>query len=362
MDPINTNASSAVRRNYPYNCWWVAAFSHEVGRGLTSRWLLDTPVLLYRTEAGIVVAMEDRCPHRQAPLSLGTLRGDLVECGYHGFRFGPNGRCALVPTVGAGVPISVETYPVMESSPFVWIYLGDRNELDKVPPPVDFPWASDPAFAVLHGSIEIAANYHLLKENVLDLSHLGYVHAKTFGITDWTHPPEVTTEGETVSYRQRFIECPLPAGYALALGLKPGVVWNRETYGTCLTPAIHISANDLFDPANPRVPMGRYRIVHATTPVTQSSMHYFWLFARDHGRDEQAMQILGNVIRQGFAEDQAILEAVQRLADRSPRRGSSGERSVKADAAAVYARRILDGWIARETISQELNDGIPSRN
>jgi vanillate O-demethylase monooxygenase subunit len=80
-------------------------------------------------------------------------------------------------------------------------------------------------------------------------------------------------------------------------------------------------------------------------------MRYFWLFARDHGRKEEEMAGLAKVIRQGFDEDQAVLEAVQSLADRRPRRGSSGERSVKADAAGIHARRIVDRWMARETVS-----------
>jgi vanillate O-demethylase monooxygenase subunit len=353
MDPIPMQGTKAVPRNYPYNCWWVAAFSHEVGRTLLSRWLLDTPVLLYRTEAGEVVAMEDRCPHRLAPLSLGRLHGDSVECGYHGFRFGPTGRCTLVPSMGAAVPISVESFPVRECAPFVWIYLGDRNVLTDVPPPTELPWTIDPAFAVLSGAIDIAANYLLLKENVLDLTHLGYVHAKSFGITDWTNPPDVSTEGDTVSYRQRFVGCPLPAAFALPLGLEPGVVWNRETYGSFVTPALQISANDVFEPSKPDTPAGRYRIAHATTPVDQRQMRYSWVFGRDHGRSEQEMGSLFNALTQGFGEDQTILEAVQRLADRQPRRGSSGERSVKADAAGVYARRIVDRWMARETIPQE---------
>ena len=354
MDPVQMNATKAVKRNYPYNCWWVAAFSPEIGRNMLARWILDTPILLYRTEAGEAVALEDRCPHRLAPLSLGTLRGDEVECGYHGFRFGPTGRCTRVPTMRAPAPIAVESFPVKEVAPFVWVYLGDRNVIDQVPAPQELPWTTDTEFAVLSGNMTIAANYMLLKENVLDLTHFGYVHAKTFGITDWTHPPEVTSDEESVSYRQGFVRTPLPAGYAIALGLQPGIIWSRETCGSFLSPALQISSNDLFDPSKPdEPPMGRYRIAHATTPIDQRRMHYFWVFGRDHGRSSSEMDALGNVVKQGFGEDQVILEAVQALADRSPRRGSSGERSVKADAAGVYARRIVDRWMARETIPQE---------
>jgi len=353
MQSIPMNASAPASRNYPYNCWWVAAFSHEVGRSMLSRWLLDTPVVLYRTEAGQVVAMEDRCPHRQAPLSLGTLRGDSVECAYHGFRFSPDGSCNRVPTMESPPPFCVESYPVKEDGPLVWIYLGDREVLDNVGPPPALHWASDPEFAVLNGHIEIAANYMLLKENVLDLTHLGFLHAKTFGITDIVHPPEVVMEAEGVTYRQRFVEHPLPAGYAIPLGLKPGIIWNRETYGSFVSPALQTSANDCFDPAKPGEPaMGRYRFAHATTPVDQNRMHYFWLIARDHGRSPGEMEQFGNVIKQGFAEDKLMLEAIQQLANRAPRRGSSGERSVRADAAAVQARRIVTRWMERETIPQ----------
>lgn len=354
MDPVHMNATTAVKRNYPYNCWWVAAFSQDVKRDLLPRWILDTPVLLYRTEAGQVVALEDRCPHRLAPLSRGTLRGDEVECGYHGFRFGPTGRCTRVPTMQSPPPIAVESFPVKEVAPFVWIYVGDPKVIDQVPPPHELKWTTDTEFAVLSGSMTIAANYMLLKENVLDLTHFGYAHAKTFGITDWTHPPELTGDEESVSYRQRFVSTPLPAGYAIALGLQPGIIWTRETYGSFVSPALQISSNDLADPSKPdEPPMGRYRIAHASTPINQRSMHYFWVFGRDHGKGASELDALGSVVRQGFNEDQGILEAIQALADRNPRRGTSGERSVKADTAGVLARRIVDRWMARETIPQE---------
>jgi phenylpropionate dioxygenase-like ring-hydroxylating dioxygenase large terminal subunit len=68
---MNIAESIARTRNYPYNCWWVAAFGSEIGRSLLGRWLLDTPVVLFRREDGTVAALaalEDRCPHRQAPL------------------------------------------------------------------------------------------------------------------------------------------------------------------------------------------------------------------------------------------------------------------------------------------------------
>ncbi|MDE2597602.1 MAG: aromatic ring-hydroxylating dioxygenase subunit alpha [Sphingomonadales bacterium] len=345
------SADAQAARNYPLNCWWVAAFADEVGREPLARWLLDTPVVLYRTEAGEVVALEDRCPHRQAPLSSGKLRGDAIECGYHGFQFGPAGRCLRVPSLPSPPPIAVESYPVQESGPLVWIYLGDRAQLDDVPPPPQMGWMTDPGFAIRKGTMEIAANYLLLKENVLDLTHLGHVHAASFGIMDWVNPPAVTTKGDTVTYRQEFVRSPLPAGYAMALGLEPGTPWNRVGFGTFVSPAAHESGTLFFDPAAPELPAGSNLFAHLTTPIDATHMHYFFVAARDHATDDSAMNQFAAILEAGFREDEEILCKVQALINRTPRRGSQGERSVKADAAGVAARRIVERWMARETIA-----------
>jgi len=337
-------------RNYPYNCWWVAAYADEVGRQPLGRWMLDTPVVLYRTEAGNVVALEDRCPHRQAPLSIGQLRGDAIECGYHGFQFGPNGRCLRVPSMSSPPPIGVETYPVREIGPLVWIYLGDIEVIDKVPPPPPLPWTGDSAFAIRKGHIEIAANYLLLKENVLDLTHFGYVHASTFGILDWVDAPHVSREGDTVWYRQEFLQSPLIAGMALPLGLEPGTLWNRVNSGGLLSPAVQEGRTSFFDPETPDEAMANIRFAHLTTPIDGTHMHYFYVFGRDYAREDAAMDMFASIVTKGFKEDEFVLEQVQALISRAPRRGSSGQRSVKADAAGVEARRIIDRWMTRETI------------
>ena len=337
-------------RNYPLNCWWVAAFSDEVGRVPLARWLLDTPVVLYRTEGGEVVALEDRCPHRQAPLSIGKLSGDAIECGYHGFQFGADGRCMRVPSMANPPPIRVETYPVREEGLLVWIYLGDKACIDQVPPPPSFPWMIEPGFGVRKGLMPIAANYLLLKENVLDLTHLGYVHASTFGIVDWVNPPQVTTDGDQVSYRQEFIRSPLAPGYAIPLGLEPGTPWNRVGTGTSFSPASHQSEVAFFDPEQPDQCMGQTFFAHLTTPVDASNMHYFYVVGRNFCTDDAVLDTFARILVQGFKEDEDVLVRVQEMISRKPRRGSTGERSVKADAAGVEARRAVARWMARETI------------
>ena len=78
---------------YLRNAWYVAAWDHEVGRSLTPTTILGEGVVLYRREDGVPVALEDACPHRKLPLSMGRLKGDEVECGYHGLTFDCSGAC-----------------------------------------------------------------------------------------------------------------------------------------------------------------------------------------------------------------------------------------------------------------------------
>src|SRR3546814_275858 len=113
--------------------WYVASFSREVQSGSPlRRVLLDTPVLLYRTEAGQPVALYDRCPHRGAPLSNGKQIGDDIQCGYHGIRYGRDGRCTHVPSQpGTPAAMSVSSYPLVEKWKWIWIWLGDPAKADE---------------------------------------------------------------------------------------------------------------------------------------------------------------------------------------------------------------------------------------
>jgi phenylpropionate dioxygenase-like ring-hydroxylating dioxygenase large terminal subunit len=344
-----TPATEPSSRNYPYNCWWVAAFSGEVSRDLLGRWLLETPVLLYRREDGTAVALENRCPHRGAPLVLGCLKGDDIQCGYHGFRFSADGICVSIPSMEtAPASASVRSFPVIEQAPYIWIYLGDPAKLEEVPPPPLLEWTDDEDFALVSGRMDVAANYMLLKENVLDLTHFGYVHAKSFGITDWVDPPRFFSEGDTTGYRQTFKRSPLPPIFANPLGLPPGTPYDRNNYGSFESPALQRAAIDFCDPDSGAL-KGRFRIAHATTPIDNCSMHYFWLLGRDHGKSSEQLAQLKAVTVAGFAEDEEMIEAIQATASRDPRGRKAPEISVKMDTAGIQARRIVQRWMDKET-------------
>src|SRR6266404_4775529 len=89
--------TSTDRPTWMRNAWYVAAFASELGRSILPRKLLGEAIVLFRSVEGAPVAMQDRCPHRLVPLSLGTLHGSVIRCGYHGIEFGMDGKCVAIP-------------------------------------------------------------------------------------------------------------------------------------------------------------------------------------------------------------------------------------------------------------------------
>jgi len=108
------------------NAWYAAAWSEEIGRDLVERWICGVPIVFYRREDGTAVALEGTCPHRQYPLALGRLKGDHIECGYHGITFGCDGACARVPgEQRAPAAMRVRAFPLHERGGLIWLYAGD---------------------------------------------------------------------------------------------------------------------------------------------------------------------------------------------------------------------------------------------
>ena len=167
------------------NYWYVAAMPEEIDNAqLLGRWILNEPVLLYRTENGDIAAMQDICPHRSARLSAGERDGDTVRCLYHGLEFGSDGACLRVPGQDGTPPagLAVQTYPVVEKWRLVWIWMGDAEKADPAEI-IDFPFLGDHEnHPHGHALMEIDCNYMLLVDNLMDLTHIPYIHKKTTAV------------------------------------------------------------------------------------------------------------------------------------------------------------------------------------
>ena len=164
------------------NTWYVAGWSKEVPQdGFLARTIIGLPLALWRDQAGKVVAFEDMCCHRGAPLSRGRREGDTVRCLYHGLLFDRAGKCIEVPSQDT-VPANacVRTFPVVERHRWIWIWMGDAAKADPALIP-DTHWLEDPGWRSLDGYTHYDTNYLLICDNLLDLAHLPYVHPTTLG-------------------------------------------------------------------------------------------------------------------------------------------------------------------------------------
>ena len=165
------------------NCWYVIAWEHEVpsaeSADIFQRKVLNEPIVVYRTQAGKLVALEDRCCHRHAPLSAGRREGDSIRCGYHGLKFNEQGRCIEIPGADKVPPKAcVRSYPVVSKNNWVFVWMGDPDKANETLLPDNFS-CNDPAWKNIPGYLHYDTPYLLICDNLLDFSHLSYVHEKT---------------------------------------------------------------------------------------------------------------------------------------------------------------------------------------
>lgn len=329
------------------NAWYVAALATEVGRSLTQRWIVGDPVVLYRTENGTPVALEDRCPHRFFALSKGRLVGDDIECGYHGLTFDCTGTCIGIPGQ-ANIPprLRARAYPVVERWNWLWIWPGDPDKADPALIP-DFHWNDDPDWDPVGGHIHYDAQYQLLVDNLLDLTHETFVHRNTIGNAAVAHTPAKTTVEDPVVRVERVMrDCPAPPLFEKVRGFAGNI--DRWQLIRFEPPAnIWIDARGLPAGTNDADNGLRWFVLNSITPETESSCHYFWAISRCFAQgDAQISSLIHDQIYTTFMEDKDVLETQQRMIETE--RHGRPLLSVNADAALVAARRITDRLIAEE--------------
>jgi phenylpropionate dioxygenase-like ring-hydroxylating dioxygenase large terminal subunit len=329
--------------NYPLNCWYVVATSEEAGRGLLARTVLGQPVVVYRLQSGQVAALEDRCPHRSLPFSSGTLAGDEVVCGYHGMTFGADGRCLRVPSQ-EHVPFGARarSFPVRDEPPFVWIWLGHPATSTLSDPPA-LPWLADSGWDTFGGTMQVDANYLLLHENALDLTHFPHVHPEHSPTPYLAVPPplEIAVSETSVSYHREFPPSRLVDWQAQTTGLARDRDYAQRESGEFVSPGLHLDRMHIVaDRSYDKI------LTRAFTPVTARSTAVFWQVSRNYlAGQPDISQRLRAVHRATLLADKRLLEAIQARADRF---GAGEEFNVSADAAALRAQRIIEDMIAAE--------------
>jgi phenylpropionate dioxygenase-like ring-hydroxylating dioxygenase large terminal subunit len=329
------------------NCWQVAAYAAEVVEGLLSRTFLGEAVILFRDTAGRPHALADRCAHRCLPLSRGRLLGDIIQCGYHGMRFHPDGTCDGVPGQDS-IPARavVPAYAVIERHGFIWIWMGDAERAAPATVP-DAVWFANPAWATAAGYHYIEADYRLVIDNLLDLSHETFVHQDTIGNGAVADSP-VTAQivDGRVKVHRFMANCEPPPLYVQTTGFTTNIDrWHTTFYEP---PGYVLIENGSMPTGTGIANAKQRRVVNFVTPETATSSHYFWGVGRQWELENHAMteSIRLDVIKT-FDQDKVLLEAQQRVLSGNPAL-SAFPVTIKIDAGPILGRRLLETRIAEE--------------
>jgi vanillate O-demethylase monooxygenase subunit len=337
--------------SYVRNAWYVAAWDHELSRSMLRRIVLEEPVVLFRTTDGKPVALEDRCCHRQAPLSMGKLAGNIVTCPYHGLQFDTTGRCIKVPSQEKIPPNArVRSYPVVEKNHWIWIWTGDPAKAD--PALIeDFHWMDDPAWRFGGSYLHVDGNYLLVVENLLDTTHLPFLHPNTLGTDSFARSEfEVKREGDRITVA-RYVMDDLPAPFHKQMGGFPDGMkvdrWQVTHYG----PPSFVKLDVGSAPVGTAVRQGERGKgvnmwnLNAITPETQKTAHYFFAQAYNFKLDERwVSDMLRTQVHNIFLEDMAIIRAQQQNMDLGP----SPVQNLAQDKAWVAMRQIVQRLIQEE--------------
>jgi phenylpropionate dioxygenase-like ring-hydroxylating dioxygenase large terminal subunit len=343
-------AQAMTAGTFVRNGWYVAAWAHELAiGGMLSRTILGEPVVLFRKTDGSVAALEDRCPHRFAPLSAGTLLNNgVIQCGYHGLEIDSTGACVRNPHNGGKAPSGarVAQYTIAEKHSALWIWMGDR--------PAD--WANIPDFGILDNvpafagtkldSIHVAANYKLIVDNLLDLSHVAFLHGATLGNPASVGASlEVTEDGDDLLV-SRHVSNVAPAKVHQALWpYHPERVdsFNRMRW---MAPSALKLFVGVCDVGAPWESGSGFYALHLLTPESERSTHYFFTAVRFGMRTTGAelnrhlQDTIAKTRRHAFEfEDAPVIEAQQRTIDQATRPLEPAFLSV--DAGAVRFRRAI---------------------
>jgi vanillate O-demethylase monooxygenase subunit len=332
----------------------VACTQSEVTDRPLGRTLCGERLVFFRGPENQVAVVEDWCPHRGAPLSLGRVVDGKLVCGYHGLEMGCDGKTVAMPGQRVRGFVPIRTLPVAEHAGFVWIWPGDPAlaSVDKLP---ELAWANNVEWAYGGGVYRIEADYRLMVDNLMDLTHETYVHSTSIGQKEIDEAPCVTrVEGDHVTTSRFMNGIEAPPFWQMALkanGLPADQPVDR--WQVChFTPPSHVLIEvgvALAGQGGKDAPADQQAgstVVDFITPETETSLWYFWGMARRFKPNDAALTAQ---IREGqgriFAEDQQMLELQQRNLLTHPGRK---QLALNIDAGGVAARRVIARLLAEE--------------
>jgi phenylpropionate dioxygenase-like ring-hydroxylating dioxygenase large terminal subunit len=332
------------------NCWYVIAWTHEIADdALFSRVVLGEPILVYRRADGNLTALEDRCCHRLAPLSVGTREDDCVRCGYHGLKFDANGRCVEIPgTDRVPSKARVRTYPIEVKNKWVFIWMGEPDRADVALLPDNFSCDS-PDWKYQPGYMHYDTNYQLICDNLLDFSHLTFVHPTTLGGSPEIARSRADIESipRGVRVTRRIPNIPAPGLYKrfrqFDMPIDRWFIYDFVLPGTLL---MHSGGKPVGSADNDMTDAVLLHSCQTLTPETANSTHYFFQQAhRSSEGDDQIAHHIYEVLVKAFTEDRDMIGAQARNLALSE---GIEMLPLSMDAALIQYRRIVESELAAQ--------------
>lgn len=330
------------------NSWYAVAFIDDIGKSPVPVTVLDRKLVVYKGGNGVVAALADRCPHRGVPLSYGKVIGNEIRCGYHGLRINAEGRCVKIPCqTQIPAQAQVRCYPVAEKYRLVWVWMGKLEEADEAAIP-DFHYMDDPEWVTCVGYHYVKANYQLLNDNLLDLSHESYVHDTTIGNDAVAESPVSMTRSATeIRVHRDILNSEPPAFYIKATGFTEKI--NRWHTTIFKPPGNHIIENGSYPSTGSKSQALERRVIHVITPATETTSHYFWGVSRQYAKDDAALtEYIREQIKATFDQDAEILELQQNSVGGE---GSVFPMALVTDTGPIHARRLISQLVAKESAS-----------
>lgn len=319
------------------NFWYVCAKTTELGPAPLERVICKVPMVFFRKSNGEPAAVRSYCSHRRAPLSLGRVVGDVIECPYHGMQFDETGKCVSIPCQDM-IPAraDIAAFPVIERYGMVWVWVGDE-EADPAKLPT-LPWREDPAWDpdIIY-YYHVRANHMLMTDNLLDLGHVAFIHADTVGFDPAVlkeDPLKTEVEGNIVR-NTRIIPDAEPSPNARNWASFAGKV-ERGSVSTWYPP--HYTSI-LFTTRDSETSV-ELHIDHFITPETERTHNYWVAMSRNFGIGDS--QVREQVFRDNdkvHQQDLQIVEAQQRMIDLAP---DCQDMPIRQDRGLVAAHRIME--------------------
>ena len=334
------------------NAWYAVGHAGDVTSTPIRRIVTAVPLVLFRGSDGRTIALQDRCPHRFVPLSAGKVEGDTIACGYHGLRFDAAGACVHNPHGSGQITpsMSVRSFASVERYGFVWAWMGRPAEADPATLPDFSLFLDESRYTFIRGYTRIAANHELVADNLLDLSHVQYLHldfARSERLDSFT--TEIVKEGTTVTAYLWKHDCS-PNRFQRLFWDSASEKGDSRAHMRWDAPAnlyLDTGITEIGAPVEDGVCLPS---AHLVTPETEFTSHYFWTLGRNVKRDDPVLHEMlveaGNGIFN--EEDKPMIELQQAEMGRSADLRGSEAALVSADAAAMRARATLRQLLAKE--------------